>query len=104
MSKIQAVICPQCGSVDLKSLGDDKFQCGSCRATYFIDKEKVEVHVKHSFDSPKPAGEPISSSSLKKNIRDYCHCFRRFIRRNSRIECADSQESRFGRQFQRCRE
>lgn len=66
MSKIQAVICPQCGSVDLKSLGDDKFQCGSCRATYFIDKEKVEVHVKHSFDSPKPAGEAISSSSLKK--------------------------------------
>ncbi len=49
MSKIQAVICPQCGSVDLKSLGDDKFQCGNCRATYFIDKEKVEVHVKHSF-------------------------------------------------------
>jgi len=66
MGKIQAVICPQCGSVDLKPLGDDKFQCGNCRATYFIDKEKVEVHVKHSFDSPKPAGEPISSSSLKK--------------------------------------
>lgn len=66
MGKIQAVICPQCGSVDLKSLGDDKFQCGNCRATYFIDKEKVEVHVKHSFDPQKPAGEPISSSSLKK--------------------------------------
>lgn len=66
MSKIQAVICPQCGSVDVNSLGDDKFQCGNCRATYFIDKEKVEVHVKHSFDSPKPTGEAISSSSLKK--------------------------------------
>ena len=66
MGKIQAVICPQCGSSDLTSLGDDKFQCGNCRATYFIDKEKVEVHVKHSFDSTKPVAEPITSSSLKK--------------------------------------
>lgn len=66
MGKIQAVICPQCGSVEVKSLGDDKFQCENCRATYFIDKEKVEVHVKHSFDAPRPTGEAISSSSLKK--------------------------------------
>ena len=76
MSKIQAVICPQCGSPNLTSLGDDKFQCESCRANYFIDKEKLEVHVRHSFEPPKPAAPKSSDkSSLKKVFGIILACF-----------------------------
>ena len=76
MSKIQAVICPQCGSPNLTSLGDDKFRCENCQANYFIDKDKLEVHVRHSFEPPKSVSpKPLNKSSLKYIMGIVLACF-----------------------------
>ncbi len=50
---IKSISCPNCGSVDKKELGDNRFRCENCNTEYFLDDDYTHIvhHHKHYNES-----------------------------------------------------
>ena len=64
--QIKTIKCPQCGSVRKTEIKTDHFRCDSCGTEYFLDSDDVNVHVRHSFDTPQETGYPPAKTDVKK--------------------------------------
>ncbi len=67
MAKIKPVLCPQCGSPDCVSMGDNKYVCKNCNTIYFIDDEKIEIIVKHQFENKYPSAPAYHRPAVSKS-------------------------------------
>lgn len=53
--EIKAIVCPQCGATDQKTLKPGFYRCGRCQTEYFIDDDDVTVTHLHQWVAPAPA-------------------------------------------------
>lgn len=53
--EIRAIRCPNCGNSDSLETKENHYRCNSCNTEYFIDKNEINVNVRHSYDSQQPS-------------------------------------------------
>lgn len=57
---IKVIKCPNCGSGNNEFIRENHYRCTSCNTEYFVEKNEMNVNVRHTFEK-----EPISVSPKK---------------------------------------
>lgn len=67
--KVKKIVCPQCGSNDIKEVKSDYYMCNGCRTNFFLDTDDITIN--HTY-SNKGNSRELSVDTSKKIAKVVC--------------------------------
>ncbi|WP_010254520.1 hypothetical protein [Myroides injenensis] len=61
---IKKIICPQCGSNQIKEVKEDNYRCLSCNTYFFLDSD--DININHNYNHSYPKNNKVELNKLGK--------------------------------------